>query len=167
MIKLTDILVEVIQDSIASDEAKRLGLQSIGFGRYVNPNNPGTVVAKSRGGRLMAVSGDPVGSKRGERMAMATTPDELQNVLGHHVKAGRIDRKTAQMLVKRVGHEMKSGVSQKDAMVSALRDAASVMRYYGQAFDPKQQAKSKSQRQSTVYGGDTAPLPPTLSMARG
>lgn len=61
IIKLYDILYE----SAASEEAQRRGLKSIGFGRYADPGT-GKVVAKNKGGRLVAVRGatDDVGKKK-------------------------------------------------------------------------------------------------------
>lgn len=51
MIKLKDLIFE----QGAGEEAKKRGLKSIGFGRYVDPSNPGIVIAKSVGGKLVAV----------------------------------------------------------------------------------------------------------------
>lgn len=45
----------IIKESRASDEAKRRGLKSIGFGRYADPANPSTVIAKVKKDRLVAV----------------------------------------------------------------------------------------------------------------
>lgn len=52
--KKSDILLELTP----AEEARRRGLKSIGFGRYVDPANPGTVVAKIENDRLVAVSPD-------------------------------------------------------------------------------------------------------------
>ncbi len=54
MIKLKDIIFE---QGGAGEEAKKRGLKSIGFGRYVDPAKPETVVAKSVNGKLVAVKG--------------------------------------------------------------------------------------------------------------
>lgn len=51
MIKLKNIILELS----AGDEAKKRGLKSIGFGRYVDPST-GKVVAKSENGRLVSVT---------------------------------------------------------------------------------------------------------------
>ena len=65
MIRLKDLLVE----ASAGEEAKRRGLKSIGFGRYADPADPTTMVAKSVNGKLMAVKpqeqpqGKPQGNK--------------------------------------------------------------------------------------------------------
>jgi len=40
------IRLAALVEQTASEEAKRRGLQSIGFGRYVDPKTPHTVVAK-------------------------------------------------------------------------------------------------------------------------
>lgn len=65
MIKLRDLIFE---EGGAGEEAKRRGLKSIGFGRYVDPARPHVVVAKSKGGKLVAVKGAEAardGAKRG------------------------------------------------------------------------------------------------------
>ena len=65
MIRLKDLLVE----ASAGEEAKRRGLKSIGFGRYADPADPTTMVAKSVNGKLMVVKpqeqpqGKPQGNK--------------------------------------------------------------------------------------------------------
>ena len=68
MILLKNILLE----SAASEEAKKLGLKSIGFGRYVKPNEPKKVVAKSVNGKLQMVGG------KEEPKEDPSTPGQLQ-----------------------------------------------------------------------------------------
>lgn len=52
MLKLKDLILE----SEASEEAKKLGLKHIGFGRYVKPDDPDNVVAKSVNGKLKRIT---------------------------------------------------------------------------------------------------------------
>jgi len=54
-----DFLV-YLRESKASDEAKRRGLKGIGYGRYVDPADPQTVVAKTVNGQLVMT---PQGAK--------------------------------------------------------------------------------------------------------
>jgi hypothetical protein len=54
LVKLTDLLWEITP---AAKEAKRRGLLSVGFGRYVDPKDPHKVVAKIVNGKLVAVKG--------------------------------------------------------------------------------------------------------------
>jgi len=53
MIKLTTLLQE--KRSKAAEEAEKLGLKHVGFGRYVKPENPDRVVAKSVQGKLVRI----------------------------------------------------------------------------------------------------------------
>lgn len=54
-----------ITEASAGEEAKKRGLKSIGFGRYVDPADPSKVVAKSVKGKLVAVkkAEQPKGAK--------------------------------------------------------------------------------------------------------
>lgn len=52
MVKLSFLLRE---ESEAAKEAKKLGLKHIGFGRYVKPDDPDRVVAKSVQGKLVRI----------------------------------------------------------------------------------------------------------------
>lgn len=47
--------IQRLTEASAGEEAKKRGLKSIGFGRYVDPSDPSKVVAKSVKGRLVAV----------------------------------------------------------------------------------------------------------------
>ena len=51
-------LKSLITEASPADQAKKMGLKSIGFGRYVDPSDPHTVVAKSKGGKLVKVKPD-------------------------------------------------------------------------------------------------------------
>jgi hypothetical protein len=63
--------VPVTKQSSAAEEAKKRGLKSIGFGRYVEPKDPSTVVAKIENGRLVLTKpGEKVVKQKGEQ------PDE-------------------------------------------------------------------------------------------
>lgn len=54
MIKLKNLLIlREAEESQAAEEAKKRGLKHIGYGRYVDPADPKTVVAKSENGRLV------------------------------------------------------------------------------------------------------------------
>lgn len=55
MKRLIDFFPDLLTEASAGDEAKKRGLKSIGFGRYVDPSNPSKVVAKSKNGKLVSV----------------------------------------------------------------------------------------------------------------
>jgi len=73
----------ITKESKASEKAKKLGLKSIGFGRYVRPNKPSTVVAKStQGGKKL----EPVKPTKTQSAKKTTRKAKKQKVKAEKLK---------------------------------------------------------------------------------
>lgn len=71
--RLIDFYPELLTEASAGDEAKKRGLKSIGFGRYVDPSNPSKVIAKSKNGKLVSVGS-------GEKPDIGAAKKQVKNI---------------------------------------------------------------------------------------
>lgn len=130
MIKLMDLLLELS----AGEQAKQQGLKSIGFGRYVYPKNPHTVVAKSEQGRLVPVGphmkGPPTRPKLSslERVPMAGTMDQLRGILTTQAEEGRLDTTKVISIWRNALRAVAAGHDKRDVILATLRDVSAELK---------------------------------------
>ena len=106
------------------EEAARLGLKPIAWGRYVDPKNPTQVVAKNVNGKLTAVPGMGGGVKNSNLKS-------LKVILMKKVKTGELQDETAKILFRDAEYAIiNEKTNEKEAILIALRRAVSEMNPY-------------------------------------
>jgi hypothetical protein len=137
MIKLIDIILEMT----AGQQAKQQGLTSIGFGRYVRPDDPHKVVAKSSRGRLVPVDtpakGPPTRPKVSslERVPMAGTMDQLRSILTTQAEEGRLDTSMVIAMWRAALRRIAAGYDKKIVILNTLRDVSVEVKAFAAASD--------------------------------
>lgn len=109
----------IIKESNASDKAAKMGLKSIGFGRYVKAGAPGTVVAKSEKGELVSVKPEKDADPRNK--ARADKPvAQKRRTIKPAAKRGSISPAAARRAVR--------AVTKKGAVASISPEKADKLR---------------------------------------
>ncbi|KKL03518.1 hypothetical protein LCGC14_2625360 [marine sediment metagenome] len=137
MIKLIDIILEMT----AGQQAKQQGLTSIGFGRYVRPDDPHKVVAKSERGKLVPVGaktkGPPSRPKVSslERVPMAGTMDQLRSILTTQAEEGRLDTTMVVAMWRAALRRIAAGEKEEKVILNTLRNVSAEVKAFAVASD--------------------------------
>lgn len=124
--KLLDFFPDLLTEASAGEEAKKRGLKSIGFGRYVDPSDPKKVVAKSKNGKLVSVGQTAPSHMKGKeadrfnKRARAFDDDDIGGAMAQVKDIEKRNNQANPKGEKRVQHKMLSNIFGKSAKFNKI-----------------------------------------------